>query len=52
MICILKADKMFNEEIKHYDMLVLPGGRSGGQNLLENQDVIHLFNILMSIINI
>ena len=38
----VKADKMFNEEIKHYDMLVLPGGMPGGQNLLENQDVISL----------
>lgn len=41
MECML-ADKMFNEEIKHYDMLVLPGGMPGGQNLLENQDVISL----------
>lgn len=32
----------FNDEIKNYDMLVLPGGRPGGQNLLENQDVISL----------
>lgn len=38
----IKADKYFNDEIKNYDMLVLPGGRPGGQNLLENQDVISL----------
>ena len=38
----VKADKLFNGEIKNYDMLVLPGGRPGGQNLLENQDVISL----------
>ena len=38
----VKADKYFNDEIKKYDMLVLPGGRPGGQNLLENQDVISL----------
>jgi 4-methyl-5(b-hydroxyethyl)-thiazole monophosphate biosynthesis len=38
----VKADKYFNDEIKNYDMLVLPGGRPGGQNLLENQDVISL----------
>ena len=38
----VKADKLFNDEIKNYDMLVLPGGRPGGQNLLENQDVISL----------
>ena len=37
----VKADKLFNDEIKNYDMLVLPGGRPGGQNLLENQDVIY-----------
>ena len=38
----VKADKYFNDEIKNYDMLVLPGGRPGGQNLLENPDVIAL----------
>lgn len=26
----VKADKLFNGEIKNYDMLVLPGGRPGG----------------------
>ena len=38
----IKADYLFNDEIKDYDMLVMPGGRPGGQNLLENQDVISL----------
>ena len=36
----VKADKLFNDEIKNYDMLVLPGGRPGGQNLLEKANVI------------
>lgn len=39
---LVKADKIFNDEIKEYDMLVLPGGRPGGQNLRENPEVISL----------
>lgn len=38
----VKADKAFGEEVKQYDMIVLPGGRPGGQNLKENPDVIHM----------
>lgn len=38
----VKADKIFSEEIKEYDVLVLPGGRPGGQNLRENPEVISL----------
>ena len=30
------------EEIKEYDVLVLPGGRPGGQNLRENPEVISM----------
>ncbi len=30
----VKADKLFNDEIKNYDMLVLPGGRPGGQKFI------------------
>lgn len=36
----IKADKKFGEEVKNYDMLVLPGGRPGGANLKNNPDVI------------
>lgn len=36
----IKADKIFSDEIKDYDMLVLPGGRPGGENLKNNPDVI------------
>lgn len=36
----IKADKLFSEEIKDYDMLVLPGGRPGGDNLKANPDVL------------
>ena len=32
----LKADKVFNEEIKEYDMVVLPGGMPGSVNLRDN----------------
>ncbi|MFQ6792340.1 MAG: DJ-1 family glyoxalase III [Thomasclavelia sp.] len=36
----VKADKLFSDEVKDYDMLVLPGGRPGGANLKNNPDVI------------
>ena len=38
----IKADKIFGEEVKDYDMLVLPGGRPGGFNLKNNQDVVSM----------
>lgn len=37
---MVKADKVFSEEVKDYDMIVLPGGRPGGANLKANPDVI------------
>ena len=36
----IKADQIFSEKIKEYDMLVLPGGRPGGDNLRTNPEVI------------
>lgn len=38
----IQADKIFNDEIKDYDMLVLPGGRPGGDNLRHHPGVIKL----------
>jgi 4-methyl-5(b-hydroxyethyl)-thiazole monophosphate biosynthesis len=38
----VKVDKRFSDEIKDYDMLVLPGGRPGGANLRESPEVIKL----------
>lgn len=38
----IKADKVFNEEVKDYDMLVLPGGKPGGDNLKNNPEVISM----------
>lgn len=38
----IQADKPFSEEIKDYDVIVLPGGRPGGQNLKENPKVIEM----------
>lgn len=38
----IKADKIFSEEVKKYDMLILPGGRPGGFNLRNNPDVIKM----------
>lgn len=39
---MIEADKIFNSEIKEYDVLVLPGGRPGGANLKDNPEVIAL----------
>lgn len=36
------ADKVFPGDIESYDMVVLPGGRPGGQNLREDSAVIDL----------
>lgn len=36
------ADKVFPSDIEEYDMVVLPGGRPGGDNLRTNPDVIAL----------
>lgn len=38
----IKADKIFDEEVKDYDLMILPGGRPGGANLKENPDVIKM----------
>lgn len=38
----IQADKKFSDEIKEYDMIVLPGGRPGGANLRENPEVIEM----------
>lgn len=38
----LKVDKVFNEEIKDYDVVVLPGGMPGAVNLRDDERVINL----------
>lgn len=38
----IKADKIFGDEVKDYDLMILPGGRPGGANLKENPDVIKM----------
>ncbi len=38
----IQADKPFGDQVKTYDVLVLPGGRPGGANLRENPDVIRM----------
>ena len=38
----VKGDLPFGEEIKNYDILILPGGRPGGANLQANPDVIRM----------
>ena len=43
---MIKVDKIFSDEIKNYDMLVLPGGRPGGVNLGANPLVIEMVQYL------
>lgn len=39
---LIKPDHVFSDEIKNYDMIILPGGRPGGQNLREDPRVIDM----------
>lgn len=39
---ILKADELFSEKIEEYDMLIVPGGRPGGENLKNDSRVIDM----------
>ena len=39
---MIKADKSFSDEVKDYDMIVLPGGRPGGANLCASEKVIEM----------
>lgn len=39
---IVKSDKVLSNEIKEYDMIVLPGGLPGAENLAKNSNVIEL----------
>ena len=38
----VKADKVFSDEIKNYDLVVLPGGMPGSVNLRDDERVIEL----------
>jgi 4-methyl-5(b-hydroxyethyl)-thiazole monophosphate biosynthesis len=39
---VVKADRILDEEIKNYDVIVLPGGMPGSKNLKDSQEVIEL----------
>ena len=39
---VVKADKLISEEVKEYDVIVLPGGMPGATNLRDNEEVIDL----------
>lgn len=39
---VVKADKIISDEIKEYDMIVLPGGLPGATNLRDDERVIEL----------
>lgn len=36
----VKSDKLLGEDIKDYDMIVLPGGLPGAENLAKSEDVL------------
>lgn len=38
----VKADRQFDESVRDFDVLVLPGGRPGGENLRTNPAVIDM----------
>jgi 4-methyl-5(b-hydroxyethyl)-thiazole monophosphate biosynthesis len=37
---MVKGDRAFTQGLEEYDVLVVPGGRPGGQNLLEDPNVL------------
>lgn len=39
---VLEGDRLFGDEIEDYNVVVLPGGRPGGENLKNNLKVIEL----------
>lgn len=41
----VKADKLFGDDIKNYDMIVLPGGLPGADNLANDEKVIEALRI-------
>ena len=36
----IKADRMFSDEVRDYDVIVVPGGRTAWQRFLENKEVM------------
>ncbi|MBE6122908.1 MAG: DJ-1/PfpI family protein [Erysipelotrichaceae bacterium] len=38
----IKADKKFSDEVKEYDVIVVPGGRTSWQKFVDNKDVIDM----------
>ena len=38
----IKADKVFSDEVKDYDLIFLPGGNPGGIHLRENPEVLDM----------
>ena len=36
----IKADRMFSDEVRDYDVIIVPGGRTAWQRFLDNKDVM------------
>lgn len=41
---MVKGDYLFDQKLEAYDILIVPGGRPGGQNLLEDPNVLTCIN--------
>lgn len=41
---VVKSDKIFGEDIKDYDMIVLPGGLPGADNLAKSENVLKVLH--------
>ena len=37
---VVKVDKLISEEVKEYDVIVLPGGMPGATNLRDNEEAV------------
>lgn len=37
----IKADKVFSDEVKDYDVIIVPGGRTAWQRFIDNEDVMN-----------
>lgn len=38
----VKADKVFSDEVKEYDVIVVPGGRTAWERFIANEDVMNM----------
>lgn len=39
---VVRADKIFSDEVKDYDVIIVPGGRTAGAKLINNPEVMEM----------